>query len=217
MNDAIRIEPYTDSTRGAHICSNSFGGKRCDFCFELVKVDTMNVKPSNPKDALGVTKHPFSTMSQTVSAEVGVAMLEGALKYGRHNYRVIGVKGSIYFDAALRHLTRWWEGQNLDPDSGLSHVTKAIASLYVLRDAMIQGKFNDDRPPPAPEGFFRELDEHVRSLNGNFENPCLPYTNIKDGSSHVEDKYESGSTIQSSGGTTCTGKATQSTDHTTRI
>src|SRR5439155_17031300 len=52
-------------------------------------------KPSNPKDAVGVAKPPSSTASQAVSAEVGLAMIEGARKYGRHNYRVIGVRSSI--------------------------------------------------------------------------------------------------------------------------
>jgi hypothetical protein len=50
----------------------------------------------------------------------------------------------------------WWEGENLDPDSGLSHITKAIASLVVLRDAMIQGKMTDDRAPSSTE-FYAAL------------------------------------------------------------
>jgi hypothetical protein len=106
-----------------------------------------SAKPTNPKDAVGVRKAPMSTVPATVLAELGVAMLEGATKYGRHNFRAIGVRGSVYYDGTMRHLMAWWEGEDIDPDSGLSHVTKAIASLTVLRDAMIQGKFTDDRPP----------------------------------------------------------------------
>jgi len=71
------------------------------------------------------------------------------LKYGRHNYRVAGVRASVYHDAVWRHLAAWWEGQDVDPDSGLSHVTKAIASLVVLRDAMLNRKWVDDRPPSS--------------------------------------------------------------------
>jgi hypothetical protein len=33
--------------------------------------------------------------------------------------------------------------------SGLSHIDKAIASLIVLRDSMLQGNWTDDRPPSA--------------------------------------------------------------------
>lgn len=106
-------------------------------------------KPTNPKDIVGVRKAPMSTVPATVLAEIGVAMLEGASKYGRHNYRAVGVRGSVYYDGVMRHLMAWWEGEDIDPDSGMSHVTKAITSLVVLRDAMMQGKFTDDRPPRA--------------------------------------------------------------------
>lgn len=107
-------------------------------------------KSTNPKDSVGVKKwRQFSTIPTTVLAEVGVGMLEGARKYGRHNYRVAGVRASVYFDAAYGHLMQWWEGEDIDEDSGLSHVTKAICSLFVLRDAMIQEMLTDDRPPKA--------------------------------------------------------------------
>lgn len=109
--------------------------------------DLVATKSSNPKDMVGIRKAPMSTVSGAVMAEVGVAMLEGACKYGRHNYRAVGVSAAVYYDATMRHLMGWWEGEDIDPDSGLSHITKAIASLMVLRDAMIQSMFTDDRPP----------------------------------------------------------------------
>ena len=111
----------------------------------------MTVKVSNPKDIVGTRKAPMSTVSAPVIAELGVAMLEGAVKYGRSNYRVVGVRASVYYDATMRHLMQWWEGEDIDPDSGMSHVTKAIASLVVLRDAMINEKCEDDRPPSVAE------------------------------------------------------------------
>lgn len=109
----------------------------------------MSDKPTNPKDAVGIRKVPMSTVPAVVLAETGVAMLEGAAKYGRYNWRGAGVRSSVYYDATMRHLMDWWEGQDIDPGSGLSHITKAIASLVVLRDSMIRGNFVDDRPPPS--------------------------------------------------------------------
>ncbi|MFX1675186.1 DUF5664 domain-containing protein [Paraburkholderia sp. A2WS-5] len=116
----------------------------------------MTAKPSNPKDLVGVRKAPMSTVSAAVMAEVGVAMLEGAAKYGRHNYRAVGVRASVYYDATIRHLFSWWEGEDIDPDSGMSHITKAITSLVVLRDAMIQNMMTDDRPPSSKD-FYASL------------------------------------------------------------
>ena len=98
----------------------------------------------------------MSTVPANVLAEVGVAMLEGASKYGRHNYRVAGVRASVYYDGTMRHLMSWWEGEDIDPDSGLSHITKAITSLVVLRDAMMQSMCTDDRPPSSVD-FYNKL------------------------------------------------------------
>lgn len=123
----------------------------------------MEVKDTNPKDAIGISKAPMSTVSAAVLMEVGVAMLEGASKYGRHNYRAAGVRASVYYDALMRHAMAWWEGEDLDPDSGMSHVTKAIATLVVLRDAMIQDKFTDDRPPRSAP-FLPALNDTAAAL-----------------------------------------------------
>lgn len=115
-------------------------------------------KPTNPKDAIGIKKAPLSCVPMNVVAEMGVGMLEGAAKYGRHNYRAVGVRSSVYFDATMRHLIAWWEGEDVDPDSGLSHVTKALVSLAVLRDAQMQGKCTDDRPPRSTP-FYADLNK----------------------------------------------------------
>ncbi len=126
--------------------------------------DTNQLKDTNPKDAIGIKKVPFSTVSGAVMAELAIAMAEGAIKYGRHNYRVAGIRASVYYDAALRHLTKWWEGEDNDPDSGLCHVIKAFASLMVLRDAMIVKNWTDDRPPKIPEGFIEGLNDAMMEI-----------------------------------------------------
>lgn len=135
-------------------------------------------KPSNPKDSVGVKKAPLSTVSAPVLMEIGVAMLEGARKYGRHNYRVVGVKASVYYDAAMRHLMSWWEGENIDPDSGLSHVTKAIATLVVLRDAMLDKKCDDDRPPAFSDpDWLACLNAKAALIIENYPEPKPAFTN----------------------------------------
>ncbi len=137
-------------------------------------------KDTNPKDAVGTKKwRIFSTVSWTVLAEVGVAMLEGARKYGRHNYRVAGVRASVYVDASIGHIMQWWEGEDLDPDTKLSHITKAIASLFVLRDAMIQDMMVDDRPPKAEMDKLRaDLQERVDEIFEKFPDAVEAHTAI---------------------------------------
>ena len=103
-------------------------------------------KETNPKDALGVKKWSMANVPIEVVMELGLAMHEGALKYGRFNWRDSGVRASVYFDAALRHLFSWWTGQDIDPDSGVHHLTKAMACFAIVLDAAQFGKLEDDRP-----------------------------------------------------------------------
>lgn len=138
--------------------------------------DAPDTKPSNPKDALGIKKVGMSVMPVRVLYEVALGMLEGALKYGRHNYRVIGVRGSVYYDATKRHLDDWWEGEDIDPASQLSHVTKAISSLIVLRDAMIRGNWVDDRPPRSDAGWIDDMNIKAAALLEKYPNPVAAYT-----------------------------------------
>lgn len=138
-----------------------------------------STKPTNPKDHVGIKKRPFSTVSAAVIGEIGVAMMEGGRKYGRHNYRVMGVLASVYYDATIRHLTAWWDyGQNIDPDSGLHHVTKAIASLCVIRDAMINDRFNDDRPPKVSEEHLEYLQNRVNEVFEKYPESVEPFTEL---------------------------------------
>lgn len=134
----------------------------------------------NPKDAIGSAKNSHGCISRAVIAELGLAMMEGARKYRRHNYRVAPVRAEVYFDAANRHLDAWWEGENIDPDSGLSHLTKAIASLFVLRDAIINDSWHDDRPPKVPEEHWEFIKERTAELLKKFPESKPPYTALGD-------------------------------------
>ena len=131
----------------------------------------------NPKDAFGVRKASLSCIPAPVLMELGVAMQEGACKYGRHNYRHSNILASVYYDALMRHMMAWWEGEDIDPDSGLSHITKTIATLVVLRDSMMQKRFNDDRPPKA-EPWMEELNKRADALYKKYPNPVKPYTEV---------------------------------------
>lgn len=138
-------------------------------------------KPSNPKEAFGVRKLIFSVIPFSVLWEVGIGMLEGALKYGRHNYEVMGIRASTYMDATIaRHLMRWWSGEDIDKDSNLNHVTKAICSLVVLRAGMIKGNWTDDRPPKVDMAWVDQLEKLVGDVLDRVppERRVDPYTAI---------------------------------------
>ena len=149
----------------------------------------MEKKDGNPKDYQGITKwRTFSTIPLTVVAEVGAAFGEGASKYGRHNYRVAGATASVYIDGALGHIMQWWEGEDNDPVTTLSHLSKAIANLIIIRDSMIQGTLKDDRPPKANLDPFREqLQASVDYIIKQWPDPVEPHTEINSRSDLTED------------------------------
>jgi hypothetical protein len=138
-------------------------------------------KKTNPKDAIATKKPRFySGLPANVTKEVSIAMLEGAMKYGRHNYRVAGVRASVYIDATIGHLSDYWEGQDIDPESSLHHITKAIASLYVLRDAQMMDMCTDDRPPKSNVEKDKEyLQTVVNKLFKKYPNPKPAYEETK--------------------------------------
>lgn len=135
-----------------------------------------NFKDTNPKDAVGTKKAPISTVPSGIIMELGLAMLEGARKYGRHNYRVAGVRASVYYDAAGRHLLAWWEGEDIDPDSGLPHLSKAMATLAVLRDAQMNDMCTDDRPPAMKKGWLAKLNALAAAIIEKYPEPKEPFT-----------------------------------------
>lgn len=118
-------------------------------------------KPTNPKDIIGSGKLPLHLWPTTATAMGCMALLDGALKYGRSNFRAVGVRASIYVDAAKRHLDAWFEGEDLDPDSRLPHLAHALACIAIIVDAQAAGKLNDDRMFP---GRYRRLVESLTPM-----------------------------------------------------
>lgn len=112
----------------------------------------------DPKGAVGATKLPLGALPWAVVLEASCGLGEGMVKYGPHNWRTSGgVESMTYVSAAMRHLTSFITGEDVDPDSSLSHITKAISTLMVLRDAQLNGTAIDNRPPPVPAEVMAEI------------------------------------------------------------
>jgi len=77
----------------------------------------------------------------------------GTLKYEPHNWRR-GIPYSLLFAAAMRHLSRWYQREDIDPESGLNHLAHAAFHLLGLLAFELgpedMSRF-DDRPYPPRE------------------------------------------------------------------
>jgi hypothetical protein len=112
----------------------------------------MDSKPTNPKDAIGSTKLPLNLVPDSLTAYAALSFAEGASKYGSYNWRVAGVRASIYKAALERHLKKWWNGEECDPKTKVPHLASVIACAAIILDADLAGKMTDDRPPKVPMG-----------------------------------------------------------------
>ena len=144
----------------------------------------LQLKPSNPKDAIGSNKLPLELVPDVIPAYAALAFLEGATKYGRFNWRAAGVRTSIYIAAARRHLAKYWNGEDFDPDTGVPHLASVLACVGIILDAAASGKLNDDRPPRQHLGpIIAKLEELVPKLKALHadKNPIQYTIDTKDG------------------------------------
>ena len=139
-------------------------------------------KPTNPKDMIGSDKLPLHLWPTTATALGCLGLLDGALKYGRANFRAVGVRTTIYVDACLRHLYKFFEGEDIDPDSGLPHMSHALACLAIIVDAQAAGKLNDDRNIAGGyPALVAELTPHVKRLKEKYQDRHPRHYTIVDG------------------------------------
>lgn len=129
---------------------------------------TYDSKLSNPKDVIGSDKLPLHLVPDTMTCFAALGFLEGALKYGQHNWRAAGVRASIYYAAMQRHQKKWWNGQDEDPTTRVHHLANALCCNAIILDAMVCNKLTDDRPPSAPIAdlidAFGEKVKHLKQL-----------------------------------------------------
>ena len=76
---------------------------------------------------------------------IAKAMTYGASKYGDWNWSR-GIAHSRLFGAALRHMWAYYRGEDIDKESGNSHLAHALASLAMLVASVENNLGEDDRP-----------------------------------------------------------------------
>lgn len=88
------------------------------------------------KNKKGGVKHDqgklkLSLIPKEAIWEIGNALTYGANKYGEFNFRK-GISHSRLLDAAMRHITEYISGEDIDSESGNTHISHALGSLAML-------------------------------------------------------------------------------------
>jgi hypothetical protein len=131
------------------ICDNTGYADYAGFAMDVCPCQDTDETPAqavNPKELAGAKKPAsWSVMPRWVALQVGRVMSVGAAKYGAFNYRETPIAASTYQDALERHLALWFDGEDNDAETGVSHLASAIASCTLLMDAQATGQLLDDR------------------------------------------------------------------------
>lgn len=89
-------------------------------------------------------KPDLSLIPKVLLVETAKAFMVGEKKYGRYNYTK-GHTASQLIAAAMRHLTAWNEGEELDPTDGQHHLGAVGACLGMLLRQQELGTLKDNR------------------------------------------------------------------------
>lgn len=142
---SIRCVALPDGTiiHSASSCIQ-LGGKSCAFPVTASKLEP---KTSSEKQ-LGLKydseKPALAYIPKTALYEEGKAFVYGARKYEAWNYRN-GIAVTRTLSAALRHVYQFLDGEDVDDESGATHLGSARANLAMAIDTLTNHPGLDDR------------------------------------------------------------------------
>lgn len=156
------------------------GAGACD-CDEPVADPRVKPGGNNPKDAIGDRKVPLWLCSPIAKAHWALAQFCGLIKYGAWNWRIAGVRKSIYLSAMQRHLDAYLSGEEFDPVDGTRHLGNIMACAAILLDAEAAGKVIDDRPPSVDlRPAYAEVQDRMAKLREQYSDVAPRHYTIED-------------------------------------
>ena len=101
---------------------------------------------TDPKGAAGDDKTPLQLIPLNALAPIAEVLKLGKIKYGERNWITSeGVSMQTYRGAILRHQAAIDRGEDIDPESGISHWAHIAASCLIVIDAELNDQLIDNR------------------------------------------------------------------------
>ena len=90
-------------------------------------------------------KEPYDLLAPEMLDGVSKVLAFGARKYAPRNWER-GMRWGRVYAAAMRHMWKWWRGEGVDSETGMSHLWHACCCLMFLIAYETRGVGEDDRP-----------------------------------------------------------------------
>lgn len=132
----------SSAERSCETCAYSLGEILCPSLPVCNDLDQWTPRGGRKDDG---GKDPWGLLPFDAVRAIVKVLAFGAKKYSERNWEA-GMDWHRPFDACLRHLTAWWEGEAADPETGYSHLWHAGCCVIFLIAYEIRGVGKDDRP-----------------------------------------------------------------------
>jgi hypothetical protein len=141
------LEPMGDERIDVAHASES-GRQIIDEALTTVLPPTTEVRVTNEKTGGEKGKKPeaFSLLPWEQLDEVARLYQFGATKYAAHNW-TRGYDWSLSFDSLIRHARAFWNGSEIDEETGCSHLASVVFHALALMYFAEYHRDLDDRPP----------------------------------------------------------------------
>lgn len=144
--EAVELEQSNQDLMDANYLNNNRDTETLDWLDDLAKEYEAKAEQEEKVKAekKDTGKPRMSLVPQAATREIAKVMTFGAKKYGPHNWKR-GFDWSRLLDAALRHLNSFAQKEDLDDETGLSHLAHAGCEVMMLLESVLKGLGTDDR------------------------------------------------------------------------
>ena len=110
----------------------------------VTDVPVVTIQQKNePGTKFDAGKPPMELLSTEALVQISRVLDFGKGKYSAHNWRK-GMSWSRLIGAAMRHLTAYKDGEDLDPETGLSHLAHlGCCTMFLLEFIKTHLEFDD--------------------------------------------------------------------------
>lgn len=88
-------------------------------------------------------KLQYSLIPPETTKALAEVLTFGASKYGPNNWQLVEEGNRRYLDALFRHLEAYRAGEDVDPESGMSHLAHALTNVAFLHYLETKGQTSE--------------------------------------------------------------------------
>lgn len=101
-------------------------------------------------------KPEFELLPFELLSGVNKILQYGRDKYGIENWKKDGFQLSRAYNALFRHMIAFWNGEDIDKESGLSHLDHAMCNLLFMKYHLLNKPESDNRPCKQREKYEQQ-------------------------------------------------------------